>query len=284
MTVTRVKKGLAKGVITAACAFTIAASLQGCPLLLIGGVAAGAGGAAMATDRRTVGTQMDDREIQIRAAAQLASDLPQAAHADVAVFNRRVLIVGEVPDPDSKELATKIVRNVADVESIVNELAVQPANLISGRSRDTFITSKVKSSIIAEKDISANDFKVVTERGNVYLMGLVTRDEGTRAADIASRVPGVVKVVKAYQYILPEDQPTKKPFMSTTPEDSPDSTSATPAANGGAAGTAADAGVTTGAVPADGVSAQPLDQQAPAPIGNAASAQPGNPKAKHTGN
>ncbi|MCY0389711.1 BON domain-containing protein [Robbsia sp. Bb-Pol-6] len=271
MTVTRVKKGL----IMAVCAFGIAATLQGCPLILLGGAAAG--GALIATDRRTVGTQTDDREIQIRAAAQLSSDLPDQAHVDVAVFNRRVLIVGEVPDAGAKELATKIVRNVSNVESIVNELAIRGANPVTGRSNDSFITSKVKSSIVAEKDLSANYFKVVTERGVVYLMGLVTVDEGKRAADIASRVPGVVQVVKAYQYIVPEGAGApKKPFMETTSADtSGDSTPASPRGNVAAA----DSGVTTGAIPSDNVSAQPLQQQAPAPIGNAASAQPGNPKA-----
>lgn len=271
MTVTRVKKGL----IMAVCTLGIAATLQGCPLILLGGAAAG--GALIATDRRTVGTQTDDREIQIRAASQLSSDLPEQAHVDVAVFNRRVLLVGEVPDASAKELATKIVRNVSNVESIVNELAVRGANPMTARSSDSFITSKVKSSIVAEKDLSANYFKVVTERGIVYLMGLVTVDEGKRAADIASRVPGVVQVVKAYQYIVPEKPGVpKKPFMETTSSDtSGDSTPASPAGNVAAA----DSGVTTGAIPSDNVSAQPLQQQAPAPIGNAASAQPGNPKA-----
>lgn len=280
MTVTRVKRGL----MMAVCAFGIAATLQGCPLLLIGGLAAGAGGALVATDRRTVAVQADDREIQIRAAAQLSGDLPQGSHVDVAVFNRRVLLVGEVPDNDSKLLATKIIRNVADVESIVNELAVMKASLLSQRSNDSFITSKVKSSIVAEKNLSANYFKVVTERGVVYLMGMVTRDEGARAADVASRIPGVVQVVKVYQYILQPSDGGDKGFMSTSVSgssssapstDTPDSTSATPG------GDSATDGVTTGAIPMGGVTSQPLGQQAPAPVGEATSAQPGNPTAKH---
>lgn len=281
MTVTRVKNGL----MMAVCAFGIAATLQGCPLLVIGGLAAAGGGALMATDRRTVAVQADDREIQIRAAAQLSSDTPQGSHVDVAVFNRRVLLVGEVPDANAKLLATKIVRNVADVESIVNELVVRPVSLLSQRSNDTFITSKVKSSIVAEKDLSANYFKVVTERGVVYLMGMVTRDEGSRAADIASRVPGVIQVVKVYQYILLPASSGDKGFMSTTPLSSSstntdDSTSATRSGDD-AANSAGSDGVTTGAIPSAGVTSQPLGQQSPAPVGESTSAQPGNPTAKH---
>lgn len=280
MTATRGRRGwVVRGVASAFVAFGIAATLQGCPLLLIGAAAGVGGGALVATDRRTVGTQADDREIQIRSAAQLAGDLPQGSHADVAVFNRRVLVVGEVPTPEAKDYATAIIRNVADVESIVNELSVQPASLMSARSSDTFITSKVKSSLIAEKSLSANNFKVVTERGVVYLMGLVTRDEGARAADIASRVPGVTQVVKAYQYILPSKK-TDAAFMSTTPDRSsdPDSTPATPGGNLNADANGTDtAGVTTGAIPSAGVTSQPL-QQSPAPVGEAHSPVAGNPK------
>ncbi|WP_347555490.1 BON domain-containing protein [Robbsia sp. KACC 23696] len=281
MTATRGRRGwVVRGVTSALFAFGIAATLQGCPLLLIGAAAGAGGGALVATDRRTVGTQADDREIQIRSAAQLSGDLPQGSHADVAVFNRRVLVVGEVPTPAAKEYATAIIRNVADVESIVNELAVQPASMLSARSNDTFITSKVKSSLIAEKDLSANHFKVVTERGTVYLMGLVTRAEGARAADIASRVPGVTQVVKAYQYILPS-KTTDDAFMSTAPDRTagPDSSSATPGGDPSADPNSADtAGVTTGAIPSMGVTSQPLQQQAPAPVGEAHSPVSGNPK------
>jgi osmotically-inducible protein OsmY len=281
MTATRGRRGwVVRGVASAFVAFGIAATLQGCPLLLIGAAAGVGGGALVATDRRTVGTQADDREIQIRSAAQLAGDLPQGSHADVAVFNRRVLVVGEVPTPAAKEYATAIIRNVADVESIVNELSVQPASMLSARSNDTFITSKVKSSLIAEKSLSANNFKVVTERGVVYLMGLVTRDEGARAADIASRIPGVTQVVKAYQYILPS-KTTDDAFMSTTPDKAssdPDSTPATPGGNPSADTNGADTtGVTTGAIPSVGVTSQPL-QQSPAPVGDAHSPVSGNPK------
>lgn len=260
-----------RGLRTAALVSGLCLSLAACPLILLGGVA---GGALIATDRRSVGTQTDDREIQIRSAAQLASDLPDAAHVDVAVFNRRVLLVGEVPDAKSKELASAIVRNVNNVQGIVNELAVQGASSLGSRSNDSFITSKVKASIVAEKNLSANFFKVVTERGIVYLMGLVTRDEGNDAADVASKVPGVVQVVKVFQYITPESAGDRggSPNASSALEREPDSASATrnppPSTE-----------VTSTAVSNSTVTAQPLDKQPPAPITSSTSIQPGNRKA-----
>lgn len=258
-------RGLKKLVGWAGLAVAMSASLQGCPLVLLGGVAGGA--AMVADDRRTLGTQTDDRDIQIRSYSQLQSDLPQGSHVDVAVYNRRVLLVGEVPDEAAKQFATKIVRNVNNVQGIVNELAVGPASTLTTRSSDTYITSKVKASLVAEKGVPANFFKVVTERGIVYLMGLVTTDEGNRAADIASRVPGVLQVVKVFQYVRPEDATSRAAMSTTRAESAPEPQAAAPAATG----------ATVGAVPDASVSSQPL--QAPAPIHNAGPVEAGNPKA-----
>ncbi|SDV48623.1 BON domain-containing protein [Chitinasiproducens palmae] len=260
--------GVAKVARWSVLAVAMSASLQGCPLILLGGAVGGA--AMVADDRRTIGTQADDRDIQIRAYSQLQGDLPNTAHVDIAVYNRRVLIVGEVPDEAAKIFATKIARNVSNVRGIVNELSVGEASSMTTRSSDTYITSKVKASLVAEKGVPANFFKVVTERGIVYLMGLVTVDEGNRAADIASRVPGVMQVVKVFEYIRAEDA---KPLASNSSAASTPTTVA-------AAPAQADTGATVGAVPDASVSAQPLAQQAPAPIQNAAPVEPGNPKAR----
>lgn len=260
-----------RGVRMAALVSSLCLSLAACPLILLGGVA---GGALIATDRRSVGTQTDDREIQIRCAAQLAGDLPSAAHVNVAAFNRRVLLVGEVPDANSKKLASAIARNVGNVQGVVNEIAIQGASSLGSRSNDSFITSKVKTSIIAEKNLSANDFKVVTERGIVYLMGLVTRDEGNNAAEVASKVPGVLQVVKVFQYITPESA-GKRAGSPNTPsalEHEPNSASATRHPAGSSE-------VTSTAISNSTVTAQPLDRQAPAPISNSTSIQPGSRQA-----
>lgn len=237
-----------KTLINAVLAFGLVASLQGCALLLLG---AAGGGTLMAVDRRSLGAQTEDKEIAVRAKSRLNEQLPDQAHVKATVYNRRVLLTGEVPDAAAKRQAEAIVSNINNVEGIVNELALQGASSLSSRANDTYLEGRVKGALVQEKNLSANNFKVVAERGDVYLMGLVTRDEGDRGADAASRVPGVMRVVKVFQYIVPngQQQPAEgAPVSQAAPEP------------------AAQTGATVGAVPDANVTSKPLDQQAPAPI------------------
>ncbi len=243
----RIRNVLTRTTLTIGLATGLAASLQGCVLAVAG---AAGGTALVATDRRTVGSQTEDREIQVKALSDLTKNLPESSHINVAVFNQRVLITGEVPDAASKQKAEQIVRGITNVDSIANELAVQPASSFSTRTNDTYLEGRVKSELIAYKDISANNFKVVSERGVVYLMGLVTPDEGSIAANAASTVPGVDQVVKVFQYIQPgQARATAGSNAVSTP------TAAAPAP--------ASAEPTVGAVPDASVSARPLDASAP---------------------
>jgi len=234
----------------------VAASLQGCVLALAG---AAGGTALVATDRRTVGAQTEDREIQVKALNDLHQNLPDAAHVNVAVFNQRVLLTGEVPDDASKQKAESVVRGVANVNSIVNELAVQPASSYSSRTNDAYLEGRVKTELIAYKDISANNFKVVSERGIVYLMGLVTVDEGNIATDAVSRLNGVQQVVKVFEYIRPGEGPGTA------------TASAAPANAPAAPGAVEEP--TVGAIPDSSVSSRPIDQ---APVTNSSPVHPGN--------
>ncbi|MEW9581375.1 BON domain-containing protein [Paraburkholderia sp. DGU8] len=261
MSVFRVKKTLVRTVLVVGVAAGLSATLQGCFLAVAG---AAGGGALMATDRRTLGAQTEDRELQVKALSQLSQNLPDSAHVNVTVFNRRVLLTGEVAGEASKQRAENIVRGLNNVNTIVDELAITPASSFSSRTNDTYLETRVKTALIAEKDISANNFKVVAERGAVYLMGLVTMDEGNRGADVASRVPGVVKVVKVFQYIQPQEAAAAATAAATAPVAASQPDADQP---------------TVGAIPDSSVSAQPLEQQAPAPVSNSSSVRPGNPKA-----
>ncbi len=196
-------------ILLAACA----AALQGCIFAFAG--AAASGGALMATDRRTLGTQTEDREIQIKALPQLHRELPDTAHVNVTVFNRRALLTGEVPDDQTKQRAQQIVRSIVNVNGITNELSIEGASSLSSRANDSYLTTRVKAAIVSEKDISANHFKIVSERSIIYLLGLVTVDEGRVGAELASRVPGVEKVVQVYQYIAPENPRTSSATSSS---------------------------------------------------------------------
>lgn len=177
-------------------------TLSACAPLIVGGAVAGT---FAATDRRTFGAQTEDKSIVVKAELKMPNVVGKNSHVNVNSFNRRVLITGEVPDDETKAKVEREVRGIEGVVNVTNELEVGFASSYTSRSNDALITSKVKLSLADAKDISANSFKVITEKGAVFLMGRVTQREGAQAADIARGVAGVNKVVKVFEYISEDE-------------------------------------------------------------------------------
>lgn len=183
-------------------AAALAAGLAACAPLVVGGAVVGT---MMAVDRRTTGTQVEDEGIELRSANRLSELLGDRGHVNVTSFNRQVLLTGEVPSAQDRQRVEQVVLGVENVRSVVNDLAVMPPTSLGQRSNDTFITGKVRASLVDAKDLSASAFKVVTERNVVYLMGRVTQREAQRATEIARGVSGVSKVVRVFE-MLTEDE------------------------------------------------------------------------------
>ncbi|MBC5784001.1 BON domain-containing protein [Ramlibacter sp. USB13] len=181
----------------------LASTLAGCAPLVIGGAAAGA--AIMMNDRRSSGAQIDDETIEMRAGSRLTEAFGERAHVNVASYNRQVLLTGEVPSEAAKQQAEQIVSRVDTVRSVVNELAVMPPTSLTQRSSDVFVTGKVRASFVDAADLQAQAFRVVTERGTVYLMGRVTPREAERGTNIARQIPGVQRVVRIFEIMSPEE-------------------------------------------------------------------------------
>ncbi len=177
--------------------------LGGCLPLIVGGAVIG--GSLVATDRRTSGAQLEDEGIELRASSRVRENLGERVHVNIASYNRQVLLTGEVPSAQDKQLAEQIVSKVENVRSIVNELGVLGNSTLSQRSSDSLVTGKVKASLVDAKDLYANAFKVVTERGSTYLLGRVTQREADRATEVARSVVGVQKVVRIFEIISEDD-------------------------------------------------------------------------------
>ncbi|MGN1056391.1 MAG: BON domain-containing protein, partial [Comamonas sp.] len=181
-------------VLAAVAAASVAGSLTACLPLVVGGGAVTT--ALVAADRRTSGMYLEDERIEQSAGAKLRENLKEGARASVTSFNRLALVTGEVRTQAEKEEIGRLVASVENVRNVVNEVEVVPfISSITQRTKDTFITSKVKASLIDAKDLQANTIKVVTEMNVVYLMGIVTPRESKRAAEIARGVNDVRKVV-----------------------------------------------------------------------------------------
>jgi osmotically-inducible protein OsmY len=188
--------------ILAVFAFMVGAStlLAGCAPLLVAGAVGGA--ALVATDRRSVGAQTDDEAIELKMSNNIGAGYGDRVHVNVTSYNGIVLLTGEVPTQDLVGAIGEIARTTAKVRRIHNEITVGSVSDVGSRSNDSYITSKVKTRFVeANKTFSATHVKVVTERQVVYLMGLVRRDEGDAAGQIAATTSGVSRVVKLFEYI-----------------------------------------------------------------------------------
>jgi osmotically-inducible protein OsmY len=182
-----------------AAALVASQALTACAPLLVGGAVLG--GTLMATDRRTSGTQIEDRTIELKAMNRVREAVGERGHIAAVSYNRVVLLTGEVASEADKAAAEEAVGRVDNVKSIVNELEVMGATSLTSRSSDAILSSKVKATFVDAKDLFANAFKVHTERGIVYLMGRVTDREANRATDLARTVSGVQKVVRVFEII-----------------------------------------------------------------------------------
>lgn len=183
----------------------VTVSLQACLPIAVGGAVAMGG--LSASDRRTVGAQTEDKAITLKGGNRIGNIIGDDGHVNINSFNRKVLLTGEVKDEQMKAAVEREAAAIEGVLSVVNELEISGTASLTSRTSDTIITGKVKASLVDTKDISANLYKVVTERGIVYLMGRVTQREGRIAGEVASGVSGVTKVVKVFEYIEDDKVP-----------------------------------------------------------------------------
>jgi osmotically-inducible protein OsmY len=173
--------------------------LPGCGLFIAGSVATGA---VIAHDSRTTGTLIEDEAIEIKAGKAIAEDeeLASSAHINVTSYNTKVLVTGEAPTEALREQVIAIVRTIEKVQDVYDEITLAKPSSLGSRSSDGLLTAKVKTQLLRIKGFDPTRVKVVTERGVVYLMGFLNRDEGNAVAAVARRVGGVQKVVKLFEY------------------------------------------------------------------------------------
>ena len=194
-------------------------ALSACAPLLLGGAIVGS--SVMVTDRRTTGTQVDDQAIELKGGKRVSDTIGDRGSVSVTSYNRIVLLTGTVTNDADKAAVERAVAGIENVKSVVNELAIGTAASFGNRSSDTLLTSKIKASMVDAKDVQVNSYKVITERGIVYLMGRVSEREATRASDIARGVSGVQKVVRVFEVVseaeLADMQPKQPPAPAAKP-------------------------------------------------------------------
>ena len=172
--------------------------LQGCAGLLIAGAATGG---ALVYDHRDIKTIHQDEQISHQINLKIANDPAfNSSHIVVATLDHNVLLTGQTPVASLRVKAEKQAKTVPNIKRLSNEIVISGPTSLMTRTSDTVITTKVKSRLLTTRDLRSGNFKVVTENGDVYLMGKVTRDQADLAVDAARRVGGVQKVIKVFEY------------------------------------------------------------------------------------
>ncbi|WP_397451446.1 BON domain-containing protein [Pseudomonas sp. NA-150] len=153
---------------------------------------------------RTFGSKIDDSLIETKVAVNVAKanpDLDEGSHIIVTSFNGVVLLAGQTPRPELKSMAEQAAGTVQRVKKVNNELQVMPPSSILARNNDAWLTTKIKTQMLTDNTIPGSRIKVVTENGIVYMLGLVTQQEASRATNLVQGVSGVQKIVKLFEYI-----------------------------------------------------------------------------------
>lgn len=176
--------------------------MSGCAPLLLGGAAVG--GAFVALDRRTAGTQVDDKALQVQLTNQIHDALNQTAHVEVTVYNRVVLLTGEVIHEADRQKAETLAQR-GNVSRVINDLSVQPPTSATIRANDALVSTKVRATLVNDPLVFSNAIKTNTTRSTVYLLGQVTQQEADRAIELIRAVPGVQKVVSYFDIMTAEE-------------------------------------------------------------------------------
>lgn len=175
-------------------------SLQGC--IFVVGAAAGAAAIAVVYDHRTIESTLQDTQLANKISDRIRSYpyLRKESHIEVTVFNGVILLTGETPQPEWRRKAEELTRSLADGARIYNQITIQGPTSSLTRTSDSWITTKVRSLMLANEDLKSSSIKVITENGTVYLIGIVKRQQADIAVDIARQVSGVQRVVKIFKY------------------------------------------------------------------------------------
>lgn len=178
----------------------IAFSLQGC--IFVVGAAAGAAGVAVVYDHRKLEKIVLDEKIAKKAAEKLQAMLSdrEKTHIAVTCFNQVVLLSGEATTPALRQEAEELVRTVPDIKRIYNQIMIKAPSSTLTQASDSWITTKIKTQMLATEGLQSGTIKVVTENGTVYLLGIVSKEQAEIAVDIARQVQGVQRVMKIFQY------------------------------------------------------------------------------------
>jgi osmotically-inducible protein OsmY len=176
--------------------------LSGCVPLVVGSVATTT--AMVATDRRTVGQQVSDKEIDLKVDNDLKIKFGDTARINASSYDGVVLLTGDAFSENIRGEAAAVALTVPQVKSVINRLYVGPLASFSQITSDTWLASKVKTTLLTAEGVPYGAILVTVERDDVYLQGLVSQAEADKIAEVTATVSGVKKVYTLFDIMTPE--------------------------------------------------------------------------------
>lgn len=175
-------------------------TLQGCAAVAVVAITTGA---SMATDRRSIGNQIDDQSIEVEAYNEITKNKPlnDKTNLHVISVNGSVLIIGQAPTTHLRDQAIKIINAIRGVVRIHNQIRIGNVTSVTTQTNDVWLTSKVKTALFSSDAVNGNDIKVITENAEVFLMGIVSKKEADAAINVTRNISGVNRVFKAFEYV-----------------------------------------------------------------------------------
>jgi osmotically-inducible protein OsmY len=172
--------------------------LQGCATAVVAGTVTAV---SAVNDPRSLGTQIDDSSIEVKAMLELMKDdgLDKHTHLNVISYNGAVLVVGQAPNKFLVDTAINILKKIKGVKQVHNQIKLGTPVSFTTKTNDAWITTKVKTDLLTDDHVKGHDIKVVTENKVVYLMGLVSEEQGNKAAQRAANIAGVEQVIKVFE-------------------------------------------------------------------------------------
>ena len=180
--------------------------LSACTAAVVGGAVVGT---SVVLDKRTTGDYVEDQNIKAKYTHLYYQDdeLTEHTHINVTSYNRQLLITGEAPTEQQKQKLSKIANKIKNVRKYFNEVIISAPSSMSTRTNDSYLTSKIKTSIFTSmNELDGAQVKVVTENGSVFLMGLVTRKQANQITEITRTTNGVKRVIKLFEYPHPQSK------------------------------------------------------------------------------
>ena len=175
-------------------------TLQSCTVATVVAITAGA---SMATDRRSIGNQIDDQSIEVEAYNEITKNkaIYNNTNLHVVSVNGSVLIVGQAPTQHLKAQAIKILNNINNVVRIHDQIRIGNKTSVTTQTNDVWLTSKVKTALFSSDGVNGKNIKVVTENGEVFLMGIVSKKEADIAVKVTRNISGDNRDDKAFDYL-----------------------------------------------------------------------------------